>query len=148
MILRWADSCTWQLCCLRWLSFSRRQKWVLYAMTVNRGIGGICTWINCILTTLRQLWISERCRHESVRFVTCKLCLAFSCCFICDPMAQNQGELIIIRSERAEIFRGTEVGDWKWDETVFSSLSVSICSFNNYLNVSHSHNDWGSCYWR
>lgn len=99
-------------CCT--LSFSSREKWVLYTLTVKWGMEDICTWINCILTTVRQLRISESCRHELFLFVTCKLSLAFVySMYYCDPMAGYQGELVIKKSERAGSFsyrgRGQEI---------------------------------------
>lgn len=112
---------------------------VLYTLTVNWGMEDICTWINCILTTVRQLRISESRRHELFLFVTCKLSLAFVYfMYYCDPMAVYQGELVIkrVREEEASVI---EPEDRKLDETLFLFSLITICSFNNYLKVSHSH---------
>lgn len=145
MILHCADSCTWQLCCFCNTAHchSRRGKCEFYILWLNWGMEDICTWINCILTTVRQLRISESRRHELFLFVTCKLSLAFVYfMYYCDPMAVYQGELVIkrVREQEASVI---EAEDRKLDETLFLFSLISICSFNNYFKVSHSH-----CYWR
>lgn len=145
------------------LSFSSREKWVLYTLTVNWGMEDICTWINCILTTLRQLRISsEKSRHEIFLFVPYKLSLALF--FIpynyCDPMAGYQGELIIIKSERAESFsyggRGQEIrwnilfvlssypfalstATWKWVTRIMIEALVTEGNCLAFQSLSYSH---------
>lgn len=142
MILHCADSCTWQLCCLC----------LLHTVILVEGkvsfiwlwTGEWRTFAHESVVSWQLLDSSESQRAVDMSFFSLSHANLVGLLFIpCTIVIQWQDIKVSsllkwVREQEASVI---EVEDRKLDETFFLFSLISICSFNSYLKVSHSHYD-------